>query len=123
MVLVDTCVWVLSFAGREPFESVLDGLLARDQVAGHDLVYGELLIGGSGGRGKFLATYRLFRRASIVPHEEVVTFVKARGLHGRGLSWIDAHLLASTLISQAKLWTADEALAAVAKDLGIAYER
>jgi predicted nucleic acid-binding protein len=58
---------------------------------------------------------------SAVPHLDVVSFVRARKLHGRGIGWIDAHLLASALVGGAPLWTADERLARLARELGIAY--
>ena len=44
-----------------------------------------------------------------------------RKLHGRGIGWIDVHLLASALVARLKLWTTDPALATVAKELGIGY--
>jgi predicted nucleic acid-binding protein len=43
MVLVDTSVWIRFLSGREPFASGLDELLSRDDVAGHELVFGELV--------------------------------------------------------------------------------
>lgn len=121
MVLVDTCIWIFGFAGRQPYDNTLRDLLRRDRVAGHNLIYGELLMGDNGGRKKLLANYRLLEHLATVAHGEVTILVEARKLHGRGLSWIDAHLLASTLVSRAKLWTADDLLAEAAGDLGIAY--
>ena len=100
----------------------LDRLLGRDEVAGHDLVYGELLIGDRGGRKKLLAAYERIPQASIVPHREVVAFVRDRDLHGRGVGWIDVHLLASAIVGRLQLWTADPRFSAVAKELGVAYE-
>lgn len=50
MVLVDTSVWIRFLTGREPYATELDSLLERDEVAGHELVFGELLIGDKGGR-------------------------------------------------------------------------
>jgi predicted nucleic acid-binding protein len=100
----------------------MDRLLARDQVAGHELVYGELLIGDRGGRKKFLSAYERMHQASMVPHHEVVALVRHRNLHGRGVGWIDIHLLASALGERLQLWTADQHFAAVAKDLGVAYK-
>jgi hypothetical protein len=99
----------------------LDALLSRDEVSGHDFVYGELLIGDKGGRKKLLADYALMDRAPIVSHREVVAFVRDRRLHDRGIGWIDAHLLASALVGSLRLWTADPALATLAKELDIAY--
>jgi len=61
-------------------------------------------------------------QAPVVPHGDVVTFVRERRLYGRGVGWIDAHLLASTLVGRLKLWTTDSRLATLAKELGIAYD-
>ena len=121
MVLVDTSVWIRFLAGKEPFASELDRLLSSDQVLGHELVYGELLIGQRGGRTKLLATYAQMEYLASVPHAEVVAFVVERRLAGRGLGWFDAHLLASALVGHASLLTADATLAAVAHDLGAAH--
>src|ERR1700693_3678042 len=104
MVLVDTSVWIRFLANRAPYAAELDRLLSLDQVTGHELVYGELLIGDLGGRGKLLAAYGLMHQASTVPHRDVVAFVRGRRLHGRGVGWIDGHLLASAIAGQFQLW-------------------
>lgn len=122
MVLVDTSVWIRSLANRAPFVTELQRLLDIEEVAGHELVYGELLIGDRGGRRQFLAAYEQIYQATIVPHQEVVAFVRHRGLHGRGVGWIDIHLLASAVAGRFHLWTADPRLAALAQELGVAYE-
>src|SRR5688572_25403463 len=110
MVLVDTSVWIRFLANRAPYSAELDRLLERDEVAGHDLIHGELLIGDCGGREELLKSYIAMHRVSPVPHSDVVAFVLARRLHGRGIGWIDAHLLASALAARVLLWTADERL-------------
>ena len=98
------------------------GPLARErEAAGHDLVYGELLIGDSGGRTQLLNSYDLIYRVPSVGHADVATFVRSNKLHGRGIGWIDAHLLASALVAGTSLWTADERLARLATELGIAH--
>ena len=122
MVLVDTSVWIRAFHGQEPYATEAYGLLDRYEMAGHELIYGELLIGDRGGRKNFLAFYELMYQARNVPHETVVALVRHRGLHGAGIGWIDAHLLTSALAEGFKLWTADANLAMVAKDFGIAYK-
>jgi predicted nucleic acid-binding protein len=121
MVLVDTSVWIRFLANQTPYASELNRLLSLDEVTGHELVYGELLIGDRGGRGKFLAAYGQMQQASIVPHHEVVAFVRDRDLHGRGVGWIDIHLLASAIVGRLQLWTADPRFAAMAKELGVGY--
>ena len=60
-------------------------------------------------------------RAPMVSHTEVVAFVRQRRLHGRGVGWSDAHLLASAL-GRLAFWTADARLAAVARQLGISAD-
>ena len=122
MVLVDTSVWIRYLANRAPYAAELDRLLGLDEVAGHELVYGELLIGGRGGRGKLLAAYERMHQAVNVPHRDVVAFVRDRGLHGRGAGWSDIHLPASAIVGRLQLWTADRRLSALAGDLGVAYE-
>jgi len=121
-VLVDTSVWIRFLSNRVPYASELDELLSRDEVSGHALVYGELLIGDKGGRKALLAEYERMDQAPVVPHSDVVAFVRDRKLHGRGIGWIDVHLLASALVARLELWTADPALTTVARDLGISYE-
>jgi len=122
MVLVDTSVWIRFLSNRAPFASGLDDLLEQGEVCGHDFVFGELLIGDKGGRKQLLADYALMHQAPVVAQREVVEFVRHRRIHGRGIGWVDTHLLASALVSHVKLWTADPRLGDVARELGIAYE-
>jgi predicted nucleic acid-binding protein len=122
MVLVDTSVWIRFLANRAPYAAELDRLLGLDEVTGHELVYGELLIGDRGGRKKLLAAYDRMRQAGTVPHRDVVAFVRARDLHGRGVGLIDVHLLASGIVGRLQLWTADPRFSAVANELGVGYE-
>ena len=121
IVLVDTSVWIRFVANRAPYAAGLDTLLSRDEVSGHPLVYGELLIGDQGGRQRLLADYEHMHQAPTVPHLDVVEFVRHRRLHGQGIGWIDAHLLASALVGRLKLWTTDPRLAALARQLEISY--
>jgi predicted nucleic acid-binding protein len=121
MVLVDASVWIRFLANREPFATELDRLLERDEVVGHELIFGELLVGDRGGRPKLLAAYEQMRQASVIPHLEVVTFVRERRLQGRGVGWIDIHLLASALVERLQVWTADPRFADLAEELAVAY--
>ncbi len=120
MVLVDTSIWIRFLSGRGSDIAQMKALLQRDEVVGHELIYGELLIGDRGGRTRLLSDYALMTQAPPIAHDEVVAFVKARKLHGHGIGWIDAHLLASAVVARARLWTADAPLAAAATDLGVA---
>jgi predicted nucleic acid-binding protein len=114
-VLVDTSIWIRFLAGREPWRKHLDDLLAVEEVVGHPLVEGELVVGDNGGRSRLLRDYALMGRVAPVPHEEVVAFVRRRSLAARGLRWIDAHLLASALVARVELWSADGAVVDAAR--------
>ena len=122
IALVDTSVSIRFLANRPPYAAELDEVLGRDEVSGHEFVYGELLIGDKGGRKQLLANYDQMHQAPTMPHVDVVEFVRSRRLHGGGIGWIDAHLLASALVGRLKLWTTDPRLAVVARGLGIAYD-
>lgn len=122
MVLVDTSVWIRFLAGREPFASGLDELLGRDEVVGHEMVFGELLIGGiSGGRRNLLEAYAQMHQASTVAQQEVVEFVRERRLFGRGVDWIDVNILASAVVGGFRMWTADPRFFTLADELQAGY--
>lgn len=120
-VLVDTSIWVRFLTDRAPDAAALDRLLSLEDVSGHPYVYGELLMGDRGDRTSFLAQYEFVDEAPLIPHDEVVEFVRRRRLQSRGIGWTDAHLLASALVGGLSLWTADARLAALAGELGVAH--
>jgi predicted nucleic acid-binding protein len=122
MVLVDTSVWIRFLAGKEPYATTLADLLGRDEVAGHEMVFGQLLIGDRGGRLKLLDSYLKMHQAQAIPHGEIVDFVRARKLFGLGVGWIDVHILASAVVNRMQIWTADPRFAAAAKDLHLAFD-
>jgi predicted nucleic acid-binding protein len=121
VVLVDTSVWVRFLAGREPYATALDRLLADDRVLRHDFVQGELLVGGGRGRTELLVAYARIDRARTLAHAEVVAFVEARRLRARGVGWVDVHLLASTVVERCTLWSTDRNLAELAGELRVAF--
>lgn len=121
MVLVDTSIWIRFLGDRRPWAGELERLLADNRAAGHELVYGELLIGDTGGRTVWLEEYRRIEFVPGARHDEVVAMVRARGLAGRGIGWVDAQLLASAIAAGVRLWTADERLARVAEEAGVGY--
>ena len=122
MVVVDTSVWIRFLAGREPFASGLDEVLGRDEAVGHEMVFGELLLGDAGcGRRNLLDAYMQMYQAQTVAHQEVVEFVRERRLFGRGVGWIDVNILASAVVGGFQVWTADPRFLLLANDLRVAY--
>ncbi len=116
MTLVDTSVWIDHFrAGVRELES----LLGRGLVATHPFVIGELACGGLRSRKRVLADLACLPIVKPAHHDEVLHFVSERHLWGKGVGWIDAHLLASAVMTGCSLWTRDRRLAATARTLGV----
>ena len=120
MILVDTSVWVDHLRVEEPH---LASLLSENQVLGHPMVIGELACGNLRNRDELLQHLKGLPPIPSATNGEVLYFIEARRLMGRGIGFVDAHLLAATaLAGPAKLWTKDRRLQKVALDLHIAYE-
>ena len=118
-VLVDTSVWRKYFSGAEAARD-LGGLLDEDgAVLVHPFVIGEMVLGGLSTREEGL--FGRLPNADLVAHEEVLELVRRRRLARRGIGWVDAHLLASALVSSAELWAMDADLEAAAAHLGVRF--
>ncbi len=117
MILADTSLWVDHFHARS--REVLDLLLAG-QLATHPFVVGELLAGNLPERTRSVRQLLAIPTLAAVEHQEVVELVDRNTLYGRGLSWIDAHLLASCLASGTPLLTRDAGLNVAARRVGVA---
>lgn len=120
MVLVDTSVWIDHFRRAEP---LLQELLGSEQVTIHPFIIGELACGNLKNRELVMDLLRALPCTKMASHEEVLYFIGVKALHGKGLGWIDAHLLASVFLSHTPIWTRDRRLAAVAKNLDIAEKK
>ena len=86
----------------------------------YPFVIGELACGNLEKRNQVLALLSALPEARLASHGEALHLVDTNRLFGRGLGWIDVHLLASALLSECGLWTLDKPLANTAKGLGIA---
>lgn len=117
MILADTSVWIDHL--RSGIEEMRQHL-TRGQIAIHPLVIAELALGTLRDRAKTLALLDALPQVPVANLSEVRMLVEARNLYGRGIGVIDAHLIASVLISAPTLlWTNDKQLRMVADDLGI----
>jgi predicted nucleic acid-binding protein len=117
VILVDTSIWIdhLRSADRD-----LATLLDRVQAATHPMVLGELASGSIRRRTAIIGLLRALPRPPIASHDEVLDLIERRRLFGRGLSLIDLHLLASTLLEPGmRLWSRDRRLSETAANLGV----
>ncbi len=116
MILVDTSLWVdhLRSGSRELAAALTDG-----DVIGHPHVTGELACGNLRNRVAILQLLLDLPQAVLASEEEALECVERNHLYGRGLGWTDVHLLASALLTPARLWTLDGALAREARRCGV----
>jgi predicted nucleic acid-binding protein len=110
VILADTSVWIDHL--RQGNQR-LGELLHDAQVAVHPFVIGELACGTLRARGEILALLGRLPAVPAVSHEEALHLLESRALAGRGLGWIDVHLVAAAVASRVTLWTLDRRLAAV----------
>ena len=116
MVLADTSIWVEHFRRGEP---ALAKRLSDGLVLMHPFVTGELACGNLKNRSAILTDLEALPPARVASNPEVRQLVEERKLWGRGLGWIDAHLLASALLSNCQFWTLDKRLEHTAAELGL----
>jgi predicted nucleic acid-binding protein len=104
MTLADTSVWVNHFrhGNARLSQELLDG-----NIVMHPFVVGELACGNLRSRVKVLSDLQRLPPAITADHEEVLGFLEPHHLFGGGITWIDAHLLASARLSNCRLWTLD----------------
>ena len=118
MVLVDTSVWVVHLrSGNVGLETLLN----EGYVVCHPFIVGELACGNLMNRSGILSLLQALPMATHAEHEEVMQFIENYRLMGKGLGYIDMHLLASAILTKVPLWTLDKNLNEVSSKLGVAY--
>jgi predicted nucleic acid-binding protein len=114
MILVDTSVWVEYFRSGT---SELQALLDDGDVICHPFIIGELACGNINKRSKILSLLQDLPTTSRAEDDEVLQFIEKNGLMGKGLGYIDLHLLMSALLNRIQLWTLDKRLHEIALKL------
>ncbi len=118
-MLVDTSVWIDHLRRGN---AQLASRLERGEVESHPFVLGEIACGNLRRRTEILSLLDSLPRVTEAEHDEVLSLVELKGLHGSGLGWIDVHLLASAMLGHATMWTLDKRLAEQARKLGVLFE-
>lgn len=117
MILPDTSIWIDHLKASNP---ALQKRLDDDNVFCHPFVIGELSLGNIANRKRIFAALRRLPLPELATNRQVLSMIEQHAMHGRGIGLIDAHLLASVLLTpEAKLWTRDKRLRAIAAELGV----
>lgn len=116
MVLVDSSVWIEHLRKGH---AGLAALLNEASVLMHPFIIGELACGNLKHRAVIMNNLVELPSAALATHEEALDLLHDRKLWGRGIGWIDAHLIASALLSRCRLWTLDERLNRAAAAAGV----
>ncbi|EDT03333.1 type II toxin-antitoxin system VapC family toxin [Burkholderia ambifaria] len=115
MILVDTSVWIDHLRAGD---ATLATLLEAERVLIHPFIIGELALGSMRDRQTVLDALRDLPAAAPATDDEVQRMIDVVPLHGLGIGYVDAHLLASVrLTGGSKLWTRDRRLLAAAERL------
>jgi len=118
VILVDSSVWVDHLRNSD---ATLARMLNSARVLAHPFVIGELALGTLRQREAMLAALQNLPQATVADDAEVLRFINQEALHGLGIGYVDAHLLASArLTAGGSLWTRDKHLHAIAGRLGLA---
>jgi predicted nucleic acid-binding protein len=107
MILVDTSVWVEHLRSGA---AGLETLLSDGRVVCHPYVIGELACGTLKNRAEILSLLQDLPMASCAEDDEIIQFIDDNGLMGKGLGYIDIHILMSALLTGIPLWTNDQRL-------------
>ena len=119
MILVDTSVWVDHL--RRGDRGLVD-LLERSAVVMHPFVVGELACGSLRDRASILGLLQDLPAAVVASTDEVLGFIDRHSLHGKGIGYVDVHLLAAVALTEgSRLWTRDARLRQVAAMLGCSH--
>lgn len=117
MILVDTTIWIDHIRAADP---ALSQFLNDGQVLMHSAILVEVALGYLKRRELTLALLRRLPVATVATDTEVMRLINARSLEGRGVGYVDVHLLASARLDGSNLWTRDKRLQDAAQELGVA---
>jgi predicted nucleic acid-binding protein len=118
MIVVDTAIWIDHFRATD---SHLTELLDEEAVLMHPWIVGELACGNLSSRSVTLNSLRKLPQISPANEDEVLFMIEQHKLMGRGIGYVDMHLLASTKLHGATLWSRDKRLTQAAMDLQVAH--
>ncbi len=119
MVLVDTSIWVthLRQGSRQ-----LEKLLMDAEVMCHPFIIGELACGNLKNRNEIIPLLQSLPAAPTIEFDEFLFFIDRNHLMGKGVGFVDVHLLASAQLTGVPLWTADKRLKSAADQIELTFK-
>jgi hypothetical protein len=119
MVLVDTSIWVthLRLGSRQLEKRLMDA-----EVMCHPFIIGELACGNLKNRAEVISLLQALPSAPTIEFDEFLFFVDRNHLMGKGIGFVDVHLLASAQVGGVPLWTADKRLKSAAEQLALTFK-
>ena len=119
MVLVDTSIWIthLRQGSRQ-----LEKLLMDAEVMCHPFIIGELACGNLKNRNEILSLLQSLPTTPTIEFDEFLFFIERNQLMGKGIGFVDVHLLASAQLTGVPLWTADKRLKSMADQLKLTFK-
>ena len=118
MILIETSVWVDHLhRGDEAVATLLE----QGSVVMHPFVLGELACGTLRNRDETLRTLAALPATTVSANGEALALIETSKLMGRGLGYVDVHLIASALIAGDLIWSRDKQLGAAAAELKVSF--
>ncbi len=120
MILVDTSIWIDHLrSGNNQLIELLD----RSQVLVHPFVIGELACGNLHNREEILRLLNDLPQSPVASPAEALHFIEQNQLMGKGIGYIDVHILAATALAEnTRLWTSDKRLKKVAIGMKLTFD-
>jgi len=119
MILVDTSIWV--FHLRQSSRQ-LEKLLMNAEVMCHPFIIGELACGNLKNRNEIISLLQSLPSAPTIEFDEFIFFIDRNHLMGKGIGFVDVHLLASAQLTGIPLWTANKRLKSAADQLKLTFK-
>jgi predicted nucleic acid-binding protein len=117
MILADSSIWIDHLRSNDP---TLQNLLENEEIVIHPFVIGKLSLGHIPRYDDILKMLSDLPAISRADDSEVRHLIRSRKLFGTGIGYVDAHLLASVMISRSdRLWTRDRRLHRIADSMGL----
>lgn len=118
MILVDSSIRIDHLRTND---DQMDALLRSENVIIHPFVIGELSLGSMARYDAIMTMLADLPTIAVADDAEVRHMIRSKKLYGSGIGYVDAHILASTLLSSRHmLWTRDKRLHRIAATLSVA---